>query len=659
MSMLLDALKKAALEKKGREAAGNNSASSNGTPDSAINTVKDSVKDNAGGDVGSDAGTGSELKTVSHKELNAASPSHQEAELTQNEESKLIDPVETYRENTLESDATDPCVAEPSNDNKSNNPINVSAEENTNELDLPAPSVDLESFDGDAYSLSDANADIQPTVEDSMDMSSELDFSEIDEMVDLSIDEEQESDKRTADIEVPASETLTEEERMAAEWEAQMLESVSSPADPPALTESADSEVEKVDGHVEAQENDTEPAQSSAMSADDLMAEIVADALAQTEGEAAEVNPQEEEDNKQALANLIESGKRQREKTKRRQMAGVVLLFVLTTVLAGGYYYFLQTDSSSLVTITDYTPADDSDGASDLSEEEVIELEEEGTQVDMQASKSASASELEPTSIKPTAPDKPKQELSAAKAPAPSKPINKPVQVPSDSPKPISTIARSTDVAPLENTQTAPISYHPDRVMRMSLSQKLQAGYQAYNQQNYSSAKTFYSSALRDAPDNRDALLGGAATATRLGRLDIALIHYQHLLALNPQDALAKSGILSLASLNGDLPKLESEVKILLAENAQDAHLHFLLGSLYSSTGNWNGARRSFYRAVELDKFNPDYVYNLAVSFDHSNLYRDALDYYRQAKAISLVASSTFSQEKLDKRIAELERDFN
>lgn len=627
MSMLLDALKKAALEKKGRESAQTTSEDKPADMEQGINMPEGDKGAEIAEPLPSDKAleTTQEIPGETPVESNTVAAQHELPEENDEAPLELVEPDAS----PLPLDEREVAGAD-------------------NAIELPAPDVDLESFDESGYCLSGdelqgegsmlAENTCEANNDEPVDMSAELDFTEIDE--------------------IAAAES--EEERLAAEWEAQMLNAGSASDDTTGENSSADAATEEplVDDAPSSEDAASQTA-APAMSADDLMAEIVADALAQTEGVAADVNPEEENENKQALANLIENGKRQREKIKRRQIFGVVLLFFITVVLAGGYYYFIQMEDSSLVNVNQYATYPDESESESYSDDLNTGLDDSYSDSDVEQNTiienaEVNRSTLNTTSAETVSSQVAKQDKKADTASGGgSSPPSTLAEKSTTKPTPV-TVAKKVPVKP----EVAPVRERDDEsnvMMRMTLSQKIQAGYQAYKLQNFSGAKQFYSSALRDAPESRDALLGLAATATRMGRLDIALGHYQVLLTLNPQDALAKSGVLSLASLSGDLPRLESEVKILLSDHPSDAHLHFLLGSLYSSTGNWNGARESFYRAVDLDKFNPDYVYNLAVSMDHTASYREALSYYKQAKAISLVASPTFSLESLNARINALE----
>ncbi len=80
---------------------------------------------------------------------------------------------------------------------------------------------------------------------------------------------------------------------------------------------------------------------------------------------------------------------------------------------------------------------------------------------------------------------------------------------------------------------------------RESLQQILMQGYDAYNQGAFADAKVAYERALRRSPTSRDALLGLAAVEFQQGRPEQARVHYQRLLEMNPRDEYALAGLKS------------------------------------------------------------------------------------------------------------------
>lgn len=189
----------------------------------------------------------------------------------------------------------------------------------------------------------------------------------------------------------------------------------------------------------------------------------------------------------------------------------------------------------------------------------------------------------------------------------------------------------------------------------------IRQGYTAYQEGRFYEAEQAYKEAMQLKPHHRDALLGAAAVAFQQGKSQQALSYYQQRLSRAPTDSYAKSGIIAIASAG--LPAspqsntaLESEVNKLLTEFPEAAHLHFLKGSIHAARMQWGSAQLSFFEAWRWDKTKPDYVYNLAVSLDHLNQSKEALRLYRQAIVLSAIAVSSFNNQQASQRILQLEQ---
>jgi tetratricopeptide (TPR) repeat protein len=177
-----------------------------------------------------------------------------------------------------------------------------------------------------------------------------------------------------------------------------------------------------------------------------------------------------------------------------------------------------------------------------------------------------------------------------------------------------------------------------------------------YREAKFDEAKFFYQQALNLSPDSRDALLGLAAIELKFGKPENAIAHYRSILSRAPKDSYALSGLLSLSNYRENIPKIESEVVSLLRDFPDDPHLHFLLGNLYSEQTNWRGAQSAYQSASSLDKNNPDYLFNLAVSLDRLGETKNALHTYQQAQTLSQFVAPSFSLRSLRERIATLQQ---
>lgn len=181
----------------------------------------------------------------------------------------------------------------------------------------------------------------------------------------------------------------------------------------------------------------------------------------------------------------------------------------------------------------------------------------------------------------------------------------------------------------------------------------LASAYQALMSGNDRAAQADYAKVLKQDATNRDALLGLAAIASRAGRLEEAGRLYQRLLELNPKDPAALAGLVAISG-QADPVQSESRVKNMLAQQPDSPNLHFSLGNLYLSQSRWAEAQQAFFMAFKGEPSNPDYAFNLAVSLDHLNQRKAALDYYRRALTLSSSRSASFDRPQVQARIEEL-----
>lgn len=178
-----------------------------------------------------------------------------------------------------------------------------------------------------------------------------------------------------------------------------------------------------------------------------------------------------------------------------------------------------------------------------------------------------------------------------------------------------------------------------DRAYKAFLSGDLEIAQQQYNQ------------ALQQEANNRDALLGLAAIAISRKQPEQAAAYYIRLLELSPTDPDAFAGLTGLRGQT-DPAQSESSLKKLLAQYPQAAAVHFALGNVYTQQSRWAEAQQSYFRAYSIAPNNADYAFNLAISLDHLNQSKLALEYYQRALAQSGPAS--FDKAAAQKRAKEL-----
>jgi tetratricopeptide (TPR) repeat protein len=89
-------------------------------------------------------------------------------------------------------------------------------------------------------------------------------------------------------------------------------------------------------------------------------------------------------------------------------------------------------------------------------------------------------------------------------------------------------------------------------------------------------------------------------------------------------------------------------------QNPQADAVHFALGNLYTQQSRWAEAQQSYFRAYSNAPGNADYVFNLAVSLDHLNQSKLALDYYQ--RALTQPGPTNFDKSSVQTRIKELQQ---
>lgn len=183
------------------------------------------------------------------------------------------------------------------------------------------------------------------------------------------------------------------------------------------------------------------------------------------------------------------------------------------------------------------------------------------------------------------------------------------------------------------------------------LNPALGKAYQSFLSGDTGTAQQQYQKVLQQEPNNRDALLGMAAIALKQKQAGQAAAYYGKLLDLDPADPEALAALIGLQGQN-DPTQSESHLKKVLLQNPQADAAHFALGNLYSQQSRWAEAQQSYFRAYSSAPGNADYAFNLAVSLDHLNQSKLALDYYQ--RALAQPGPANFDKSSVQTRIREL-----
>ncbi|HEY6528187.1 MAG TPA: tetratricopeptide repeat protein [Cellvibrionaceae bacterium] len=387
---------------------------------------------------------------------------------------------------------------------------------------------------------------------------------------------------------------------------------------------------------------------------------------------------------KQALAALLSKSQKIASRNRRRLTAMYCLLLVTAAALVGIYYYLLHRDDAPLLLAPPVQsaapPADEPGIAGPISEApaaatvEADEAKVAAAEASISADLASQAATVQPPSpttetaiaeraapandanFSPDSDSRASEHAAAAPQaePSPRVVINRD---PTSGLSPVVTRldgeAEPAAPTPVHTGTTAVLAYQP--APEDTLASAVERGYAAFEAGDLDKAAQAYQQALSQDANQRDALLGAAAVALQKGQANEALNFYQQRLARAPKDDYAQAGILAIGAQTSPNPQLDSELNRLLLTYPQAAHLHYLQGTLYAQRQQWAAAQLAFLAAWQLDNQNPNVACDLAIAFDHLQVPEEARRFYRQALSLSQGQTISFSAAAIRARLAELD----
>lgn len=178
----------------------------------------------------------------------------------------------------------------------------------------------------------------------------------------------------------------------------------------------------------------------------------------------------------------------------------------------------------------------------------------------------------------------------------------------------------------------------------------LERAWKAYQKGELASAAALYRQVLASDPHNPDALNGLGAIALRNGQRELAAQWFQRTLEVLPRNPQALAGIADASPGAAG----ESRLKAAIADQPDAAALHFALGNALAASQRWSEAQTSYFRAYDLDRGHPDYLFNLAVSLDHLGQRELAKRFYQEALDASARRPAAFGLAALNARLEAL-----
>lgn len=354
---------------------------------------------------------------------------------------------------------------------------------------------------------------------------------------------------------------------------------------------------------------------------------------------------------KEAMAKLIENGNLRERKKKNRLIIATGLLILLAIIYASFYWYYIdQSQSGLLVKVPHNSNNRAADNPEQIIESSFVDVQSEVTPEQLQEPSSEPQSALPEVVQESNSQSVPSVRVES-KATAPSDENASPTK---NVTPPKTLVNSSNNAAVKAKRASTPQTPKTNIIRRNPEPDNLRRAYRLYTDGSYGEALELYRAAYKTSPRNIDVLLGVAASSQKLGNQQAALNFYQKVLQENPKNVTALAGMMSITAANANQPELESQLFNLLAQNPNHSHLHFLLGNMYFARTNWQGALNHFAVAVEAQPSNPDYLFNLAVTHDRLGQAQNALRFYQLALQLSSADQKSFSRAELARRIQTL-----
>lgn len=162
--------------------------------------------------------------------------------------------------------------------------------------------------------------------------------------------------------------------------------------------------------------------------------------------------------------------------------------------------------------------------------------------------------------------------------------------------------------------------------------QQLVKGYEYYQQGEWQKAQDAFNAVSQRDPQNIKALIGLAATQNALGDPSTSVETYLQVLNVDPGNSFALEAVAEIAnSVTAPTNDWLQQLTELAQRNPKSAVLQNALGNFMARKQDWFKAQESYFNAVSMEPNQAVYLMNLAISLDHMNKYKLAADYYTQA----------------------------
>ncbi|WP_019895681.1 tetratricopeptide repeat protein [Hydrogenovibrio halophilus] len=370
---------------------------------------------------------------------------------------------------------------------------------------------------------------------------------------------------------------------------------------------------------------------------------------------------------------VMQSGQRQPSRRYRWVLGLLIALLVATGLLVFGFLYFYQSqsqldqslaryqlplpensnqaDQPTSVTLPEEVVDASPDSATDSAEQAREARQEPAAEPSTERLSERTSEASEANGVSETAEQKQTSAPTATEAkPSASQEMDAPSESTAEPP---SQAPDSSSERPSRTEETQDAARPSQRLSIRSdgASQTLKSAYAAYQRGQWQEAKSHYQTLLRQEPENLAAMMGIAAVHVKEQAYSKAMQSYQKILRLHPGNENALAAQAALAGVFAQNPDNIRQLKNWAQKWPDQPQLQAALGRYYAQNRDWLQAQSHFFKAFELVPKKADYAHNLAVSLDQLGKYRLARDYYRKALTLSESALSAPQQASIRARI--------
>ncbi|GAB6070821.1 hypothetical protein JCM30760_19180 [Thiomicrorhabdus hydrogeniphila] len=188
-------------------------------------------------------------------------------------------------------------------------------------------------------------------------------------------------------------------------------------------------------------------------------------------------------------------------------------------------------------------------------------------------------------------------------------------------------------------------------IVTSSTKSDIAKAYSAYSSGDYIEAKSLFTKILQKDPKNINAMLGMGGASVAEEEYRQAISFYQRVLDTEPNNIHAYEAIANLSGRVQLNKTWSNELENMVRKFPRSAVLQYAQGNIYAKQNDWLKAQENYFNALVADPENPDYMVNLAISFDHLGKYKLADKYYTQALGFAGNKKVSFNQTQVKNRL--------